>query len=441
MNQTILFTPVGGTDPISAFNCYEGAILHICRHYRPDKVIMYMSKEVLDNQEMDDRYRYCLNHLAKLQNHAMEYEIIERRELTRVHEFDYFYQDFQEIIRNIYQTMDETDRLLLNVSSGTPAMKSGLLVLQTMEEFPADLIQVATPDKKMNEHIHKGYDVKTLWELNEDNQPGAENRCKEIHCPSLEKIKKEEMIKKHILAYDYRAALVVADTMPAKDTMKYRNLLELAADRLLLDFSSVDRIAKERNFHCIPVQSSSDRMLFEYTLNLDIRLKKGEYADFIRAITPLFVDLFELILKKQCRIDINDYCEQIKRDKTYIRRWSEEKLQGTKVKTVLDQKFSGSFSAKDIYSVHLKALIEHFSQDNSLKELISNLRRVEEKLRNEAAHDMISVTEKTIEMKTGFTAARIMKMVRRAFQYTGIAIKEKYWDSYDSMNQEIIGFF
>ncbi len=29
MGKVILFTPVGGTDPISATNYYEGAILHI----------------------------------------------------------------------------------------------------------------------------------------------------------------------------------------------------------------------------------------------------------------------------------------------------------------------------------------------------------------------------------------------------------------------------
>jgi len=192
MHQKILFTPVGGTDPISATNCFDGAILHICRHYQPDKVIMYMSKEMLVNQEKDDRYRYCLNKLCELQNRKMECEIIERRELTNVHEFDFYYEDFQKIIHGIYGTMDETDELLLNVSSGTPAMKSGLLVLQTMEEYPAKLIQVATPERRINEHHYKDYDVFTLWELDEDNQPGADNRCSEIACPSLQKLKKEE---------------------------------------------------------------------------------------------------------------------------------------------------------------------------------------------------------------------------------------------------------
>ena len=46
MNQTILFTPVGGTDPISLNNYHDGSILHICRFYKPDKVILYMSRDV-----------------------------------------------------------------------------------------------------------------------------------------------------------------------------------------------------------------------------------------------------------------------------------------------------------------------------------------------------------------------------------------------------------
>lgn len=439
MNRKILFTPVGGTDPISSTNCYDGAILHICRHYKPDKVIMYMSKEMLENQEKDDRYRYCLDKLCDLQKRTMSYEIIEKNELTKVHEFDFYYEDFQKCIRDIYQTMDESDELFLNVSSGTPAMKSGLLVLQTMEEYPAKLIQVSTPEKRINEHHHKDYDVVTLWELDEDNQPDAHNRCSEITCPSLQKLKKEEVIKKHIISYDYRAALTVVNTMKAEDTQNYKNYLKLAEKRLLLDISEVDKIAKKINFDCIPVKSSSERMLFEYALCMMIKLKKGEYVDFIRAITPILVDLFELVLKVQCKIDVNDYCNNIKKkDGSNQRRWTGDKLMNTEVESVLNTAFSGSFKLGDVYSVHIKALIEHFSTDMQMNELISNLRLVEEKIRNTAAHDIVSVTEKTIEERTGFSADKIMKMIQKLFSYTGIKVKKEYWDSYDLMNQKIL---
>lgn len=439
MNEKILFTPVGGTDPISSTNCFDGAILHICRHYKPDKVIMYMSKEMLENQNKDDRYRYCLNKLCELQHRTMNYEIIEKNELTKVHEFDFYYEEFRKCIIEIYETMDDTDELLLNVSSGTPAMKSGLLVLQTMEEYPAKLIQVATPEKRINEHHHKNYDVETLWELDEDNQEDAENRCSEIECPSLQKLKKEEVIKKHVLSYDYRAALTVANTMKEEDTQNYKSYLKLAEKRLLLDISAVDRIAQKISFDCIPVKSSAERMLFEYALCMMIKLKKGEYVDFIRAITPILVDLFEIVLKAQCKIDVNNYCVQLrKKDGTSQRRWATEKLKGTEIGQVLDEAFSGNFKFGDVYSVHIKVLIEHFSKDAQLNELVNNLRLVEEKIRNTAAHDIVSVTDKTIEERTGFSADNIMKMIQKLFSYTSIKVKKEYWDSYDLMNQRIL---
>ena len=438
MGKTILFTPVGGTDPISASNCYEGAVLHICRYYKPDKVILYMSREMLENQEKDNRYLYCLERLEKLQSRTIEYEIVERRELSNVHEFDYFYEDFRAIIQNIYASMKEGDSLLLNISSGTPAMKSGLLVLQTIGEFPATLIQVATPEKGMNEHIHKGYDVETLWDLNQDNLPDAKNRCKEITCPSLKKIKQEEIIKKHIEAYDYNAALSVTETMKQEDVRKYRSIIELASRRVLLDFAGVDKIARQTGFDCIPVKASSDRKLFEYALNMDVRLKRGEYVDFIRAITPLLVDLFELVLKKQCGVDINDYCEVKKYKRVSRRQWSESKLQKTEVKQVLDKAFQGKFNGTDIYAVHLKYLIDYFSDNSTLKELVEKLRSVEEQIRNDAAHDVISVTEETIIQKTGFTSTKIMQMIQNLFYYTGISVKKEYWKSYDEMNMRIL---
>ena len=46
MGKKILFSPVGGTDPVSENNYRDGSMLHICRHYKPDKVILYLSNIV-----------------------------------------------------------------------------------------------------------------------------------------------------------------------------------------------------------------------------------------------------------------------------------------------------------------------------------------------------------------------------------------------------------
>lgn len=438
MDKIILFTPVGGTDPISSTNCRDGSMLHICRNYKPDKVIMYMSKEMLENQETDDRYRYCLDRLSKLQQHEMKYKIVERRELTEVHEFDYFYEDFRRIIHQIYKEMDETDTLLINVSSGTPAMKSGLLVLQTLGEFPAKMIQVATPERKINEHIHKNYDVELLWELNEDNEDGSPNRCREIKCPTLSKIKKEEIIKKHILAYDYSAALEVTDTMQKDEVESYRDLLYMASQRMMLDFENVDKMIRKTGIQCLPVRGSGERKYFEYACNMEIRLKKKEYVDFIRSVTPLIVDLFELILKKRCNIKLDDYCRFSTKGGKGHRRWSMQHLKDTTVLKILNDAFDGNFNAQDISSKHLKVLIEGLDKDQHLIELVNAVRSVEDNVRNLAAHQIISVTEEKIQKLTGFSSDKIMEMIKELFNYTGINIKKEYWDSYDEMNKIII---
>ena len=96
----VLFTPVGGHDPIARF--HDGAVLHICRVYRPEKVYLYLSHEMLERSRQDDRY--CLS-LVKLQQQLgckMEIHQIERDELTQVQLFDTFYTDFDQLLREIH---------------------------------------------------------------------------------------------------------------------------------------------------------------------------------------------------------------------------------------------------------------------------------------------------------------------------------------------------
>ena len=175
-------------------------------------------------------------------------------------------------------------------------------------EYLCRLIQVTTPNKSINKHDISGYDSILMWEYNEDNLPGAENRCIDVSLPALTLLKKEEIIKMHIQACDYRAALQVAETLPAPATEKYIDLIRMAAARLQFDLSTVSKLETKTGFQCLPIRSGDAIRRFEYALNLQIKLNKQEYADFIRAITPLIVDLFEQVLEGKCSFDVDDYC-------------------------------------------------------------------------------------------------------------------------------------
>ncbi len=450
MGRTLLFSPLGGTDPISNTNMYDGAMLHIVRHYRIDKVYLYMSKEIIQYQEADERYTYCLKKLGELQNREIQYELIRRPELIEVQDFEIFYREFKEEIDKIRKEMGEDDELILNLSSGTPAMKSWLLVIRTMNELSCKAVQVVTPDRAMNEHRHKDYQVKELWELDPDNEEGAENRCREVPCPSLSRVRQEVNIRKLIREYDYHAALELAAEL--KDHEKpYMKLIRVAEERELLDMDAVEKELETnhlKELYRLPIREGEKRDIFEYALVMQIRLRRGEYADFIRAISPILYRLYKRIMKKKLGICLEKYVSGTETKAV----WDLKKLSGDMVGKEILKILEGAYKSGDgfrcgnVYPVHMQKIIQAKSDDKELKKLVGELREAEEKVRNQAAHQIVSVNKKTIrewmekEGCKGRDAEWIMNGIKEAIGYAEIIdiANKKVWNSYDQMNEVII---
>ncbi len=70
MSKKILFSPIGGTDPIKYLR--DGSMLHICRHYKPDVVYLYLSHEMLEYHKKDNRYVGSIAWLGKYLNHSFD---------------------------------------------------------------------------------------------------------------------------------------------------------------------------------------------------------------------------------------------------------------------------------------------------------------------------------------------------------------------------------
>ena len=446
--MNILFSPLGGNDPISETNLYDGSMLHICRHYDIDKVYLYMTKEIWKNHKKDNRYEFFIDRLAKQKDKKIEYITIEDSELERVQEYDQFFFRFEGIIDKIMQEKGEDDNIFINISSGTPAMKNALVILQDLKDYDCKFIQVATPMKAMNKNEHSDNpDLELLWELNAELEKDGENRCAENKCPSLSRLRQEEIIKKHIDEYDYRAALSVARGMEKHSTKNYIDELVRAVNRYNLNMKKVDNFYKKDGFDFTPVKAGDARKLFEYALWLNIKLKREEYVDFIRGITPIVVELFEIVLKSRGKLDINNYCKNNDDD---VRVWDEtkvtDKLPGkdVSIKDIVNEEYQidnsgkvGGFKLNMIYSEALMYLIKNLIGDTVLTEIVYNIRKVEKDIRNLAAHDIVSLDSDYIKDKTKFTPVQIMDMIKRLFSYTNFSIKSEYWNSYEDMNEEL----
>lgn len=432
MGRKILFSPIGGTDPIKY--CRDGSMLHICRIYKPEIVCLYLSHEMLQNHRTDNRYVESIQRLGKLIDHEFEIHIIERDELVNVQQYDVFYEDFRNIIHEMEEGMQEDDELLINMASGTPAMKSALLVLATLAEYRFKAMQVSSPLKRQNSDYEerKEYDVDEFWELNEDNEEGFENRVYEVQCMNLLKLLKIDMIKKHIKAYDYPAALSVAKEIKEDITEEAYTLLEIADARVKLNRRMVDKLNNQKHYNIFPVVGGKEQKLFEYALVLQMKVAKEEYADFIRGITPIVVDLLECILKNVCGLKLEDLTVK---NKQGVPLWNEKKLRDAGVMSIFESEYKNvGFKFGPVYSIHIAKLIENLSNDRVINERINSIIKIESQVRNVAAHEIVSVTDEWFKKNTGKTAAEIMKLIKDLFKSAGIKINGSNWSAYDDMN-------
>ena len=105
MSKVVLFSPVGGTDPISETNYRDGSMLHICRHYKPDVVFLYLSAEMVEKHKSDDRYRYFIKRLYEKFDKQIQIIPIEKVDLIDVSDHKFVYNFLPEfdtyIVKNL----------------------------------------------------------------------------------------------------------------------------------------------------------------------------------------------------------------------------------------------------------------------------------------------------------------------------------------------------
>ena len=263
-------------------------------------------------------------------------------------------------------------------------------------------------------------------------------------------MRQEVNIRKLIREYDYHAALELAAEL--KDHEKpYMKLIRVAEERELLDMDAVEKKLETnhlKGLYRLPIRKGEKREIFEYALVMQIRLRRGEYADFIRSISPILYRLYKRIMKKKLGICLEEYVSGTKTKAV----WDLEKLSGDMVGKGILKILEGAYKSGDgfrcgnVYPVHMQKIIQAKSDDKELKKLVGELREAEEKVRNQAAHQIVSVNKKTIREwmeKEGCKdrdAEWIMDGIKKAIGYAEIIdiANKEVWNSYDQMNEVII---
>lgn len=428
----ILFSPIGSHDPMSKER--DGSMLHICRKYRPEVVVLYLSSEIIAPHRRDDRYRAAVRLLAQREGFSPEIRVEERPELENVQVFDFFFQEFRRILLNLHSEFPQ-HRILLNVSSGTPGMKSSLYLLTEFLPFPVHPVQVSTPQKAHNNPIEEEYCTELYWEDNKDNLEHLD-RCQEVGYTNLNLQLQKESISAHLDSWDYAAALRQAEPIKGMLSGRAYSLLKAARARMELNWRAIPQKIKEE----LGLSGASGERtdLSEYLLWLQMKQKRGDLADFLRGLTPGLFELLRIAAEEKAGISLSVYCDKGRfcRDRMTADETGRELLK-------MMEWGGKSIDKAFLISGHYATVLNNKCAGEDWWQTLSALRDTEERARNLAAHTMTRVDENWLKEKGLPSSREIMKLLKDAVVKLNngsnplaarIAVN---WSSYDEMNEKI----
>ena len=214
-------------------------------------------------------------------------------------------------------------------------------------------------------------------------------------------------------------------------------LLEGATKRMSLDQSGAIMAFAKTVIQPMPRLSSDKAPVIEYILWLQAKQQRGDLADFIRGITPVIVDIFELILKEKYHIKLSDFCERNSKGVWCLSR--QNFLNNLpELLSYLEKSYGELIQKKPISSHILLSMLEKECHQPALYNLAKELREIEQSVRNTAAHEIVSITEDFLLSKTGKKSSQILNLMKQLIQQGLTGIKNEVWNSYDEMNTLII---
>ncbi|PLA61399.1 type III-A CRISPR-associated protein Csm6 [Streptococcus mitis] len=269
----ILISAVGNTDPIRNF--HDGALVHIARKYRPDKIIIVFSEELISKKDDIEKV------IRSIDNEYVP-EIVYHEPIilnNDVYVFDTMYDQFDAIIQQYYTKDDE---FILNLSSATPQIKSALFVINRLSEINVKAVQVSTPAQKSNAGVghDDSEDIDALIDTNEDNIPEFIDRTLEDEAEKFSYALIKKTIRDFIQRYDYKAALELANQLPDFSGLKEaRKKLQDIVDAL--DRQDIPQTLKNRKW------SDEKKKVFNAYLTIELQKERGNFSEGLIRIKTL----------------------------------------------------------------------------------------------------------------------------------------------------------
>ena len=442
----ILFSPIGDTDPVR--DCYDGACLHIVRHYHPDKVVLFLTAEMSRREAANQRYSRAVKYVAP----ECQVELI-RTDIEDAH----LYDSYIEIVpRLVHRYMGDDVELLLNLSSGTPQIKTIMAVLSVENGLRG--IQVYSPNKGSNSrtgHMQAEDDIESILENNFDNDPESENRCQEPPLQVIRYFSERQRILSLIHLYEYTGAWELAKgsiniSKEVKDILQHamlRQKLQKESARKVL--STIDGIKLFPDLTGIKNKRIQDEVgsLFEYLLSLIITQRKGYIAELMVKASSYMFELLRYYVLNHCpKLNLASCLDRKRLRRSLLEANNPGLLNWLDLQ--MGMQVGKKYQSNDLSFMTLCHICRYAEKEglgesqDQLSAIIAILEKIDSndsfrKLRNSSAHTIEDSTEESFRNKLGMSSGELVGQIVNLSAYILPFDVKKYSGMYNILNKAV----
>ena len=401
----ILFTCAGTSDPVRGNR--DGGILHIMRYYHPKRVYLFLSQQIADLEAQDHRFEKTFQHMQEVcAAQGIVYQpslFMHNSQLCDASKIDLVEKPLLEYFTSV-AAENPNCRILLNLSSGTPQMKTLMQFLSVDSPYHVLGVQVDGPQQNKkdqsrtdNETYNVDYELATNFDDEPDCLPEGErrNRTSEPEMFAIKHQRHRHQLLKLLERQDYDAMLDMSQNLPKQ----LQTLLQHLNARNNLQSEEAYKLSKELTdlgFPLYPAMKSDShyRDLSEYYLLLRNLQKLGRYSEFVLRLNPFLTELLYTLLmqteftgylkKNNGRIDVATDVLNSKQPELMKR------LQAEAQRTLLDYKNFSIF-------LGISMLLVTDTLSDAHRNFLRACNALNTAQRNTAAHQLHAVLEEDIK--------------------------------------------
>lgn len=372
----ILISFVGLSDPIR-FD-HEGPILQIIRNYQPSKVYLLLTN-YLNNPTTINNMKRGIFYLCP--NFIEENIIFVKTNIDNPAIFSDF--SLSPFINDIIKANKEA-KFIYNMSSGTPQLLSALALDIVLNDRKGEFIQVVHPNPNEQEIIELSKDdIKNTYEHIGESKKRAIKT--DIYSFKINKLKEELKSKTELMHYRSLYGLLETYKNTYFSNNKYLfDLIDYAYNVDIINTSYYSNTVKLKYF----LKEKDPKFIIEktiinYFLAWENEFNRGNFLNVMLRLTPLFYEILKYIFIEILRSN---------NIKTNIPPWNNLKKHNELRKSELENfnKQLGNLlnnEKNNVSSLLLIRLLEYYDE-GQYNEKIQTIRKYEEKIRNELAHDI-----------------------------------------------------